>query len=82
MKKFGKIVNEELEYYKSPSFILGDSSEYAKSQGYKEVVFSTGDNGIYETEEFIIVEQDIIVQVENNETIKNKREMAYSMEDY
>ena len=35
-----KLINNQLEYFKQPDFILGDASTYATEQGYKEVTYS------------------------------------------
>ena len=35
-----KLINNQLDYFKQPDFILGDASAYATEQGYKEVTYS------------------------------------------
>ena len=35
-----KLINNQLDYFKQPDFILGDAFAYATEQGYKEVVYS------------------------------------------
>jgi len=35
-----KLTNGQLDYFKQPSFILGDASAYAIEQGFKEVIYN------------------------------------------
>ena len=35
-----KLINNQLNYFQQPSWILGDASAYATEQGYKEVTYS------------------------------------------
>ena len=35
-----KLINNQLDYFKQPDFILGDASSYATEHGYKEVIYS------------------------------------------
>ena len=51
-----KLINGQIEYFQQPAWILGDASAYATEQGYKELVFATGNSGTYETETTIVVE--------------------------
>ena len=39
-KNFAKLVNNQLEYFVQPEWILGDASQCAISNGYKEVIYS------------------------------------------
>lgn len=51
-----KLVNGVLENFTQPDWLLGDPTDYATEQGYKEVIYQHGTGGIYETETNIIVE--------------------------
>ena len=35
-----KLINNQLDYFRQPDFILGDASAYATEHGYKEVTYS------------------------------------------
>lgn len=51
-----KLVNGNLIIFQQPDWLLGDSSQYAAESGFKEVLQKQGSGGIYETSEFIIIE--------------------------
>src|SRR5574344_1009252 len=35
------LINNQLDYFKQPEYILGDASSYAEANGYMEVVYPT-----------------------------------------
>lgn len=72
-----KLINNQLDYFKQPDFILGDASTYAKEHGYKDITYQTGDNGIYETETNIIVETPEYIMT--NEEIRQRRCEQYKL---
>ena len=46
-----KLINNQLEYFQQPSWILGDASAYAAEQGYKEVTYS--EYPVLETNQYV-----------------------------
>ena len=73
-----KLIYEQLISFHNPTHILGDASQYAKEQGYKEVIYREGDKGIWQDDEFIYVETPAIIIT--NDDIRMQREQAYKME--
>ena len=37
---YAKLINNQLDYFKQPDYILGDATAHAIEQGYKEVTYS------------------------------------------
>ena len=80
-----KLTNNTLNYYTEGSTIMiGDrlvtnpNEAQRRSEGYKEVIHQSGNGGVYETDEFIIIETPIqeVVVLSNEEM----REQAYATE--
>lgn len=72
-----KLINNQLDYFKQPDFILGDATAYAVEQGYKDVIHREGDKGIWEDDTYIYVETPAYVVT--NEDIRQRRQDAYRM---
>ena len=73
-----KLIKGEICYFQQPAHILGDASNYAKEQGYKEVIYQEGNKGTWQDDEFIYVETPATVIT--NDDIRMQREQAYKME--
>ena len=59
-----KLNNGKLDYFKQPTWLLGDATAYATEQGYKEVVYSEYPNiqpNEYTDVYYIETENNIIV---------------------
>ena len=79
---YAKLINNQLDYFKQPDFILGDASSYATEQGYKEVTYSDYPvlevnqyvREIYtETETEIVVDYEILTsEVIQEPTLEDK----------
>ena len=69
---YGKIVNGELEYFVQPSWILGDASQYAIDNGYKEVVQNTNYPEIQLTEKIVYSWEEFATYITQKYTIEDK----------
>jgi hypothetical protein len=74
-----KLIKGEISYFQQPAHILGDASQYAKEQGYKEVIYREGDKGTWQDDEFIYIETPAPAP-QTNDDIRMQREAAYKME--
>lgn len=53
---YAKLIDGNVVIFHQPAWILGDASQYAITEGYKELIGIEGTGGTYETETQIIVE--------------------------
>jgi len=60
----GKLINGNLIYFQQPSEILGDATQYALDNGYKEVITIDGNGTMYETDNSIIIERLPVINVQ------------------
>ena len=69
---YGKIINGELEYFVQPSWILGDASEYAVQNGYKEVVQNNNVPEITATQKIIVTWEEFSNYITQSYTVEDK----------
>ena len=64
---YAKLINNQLDYFKQPDYILGDATAHAIEQGYKEVTYSAYpelETNQYTREVYTETENQIVVNYE------------------